>query len=244
MPATVTIPANLLSATFDYTDVGGVDASVTATLGAVTLTSNITVSTVAGAGLVINEVDYDSVGTDTTEFVEIYNGSAAPINLAGFKLVLVNGTNSSVYDTLDLSSAGTINPGQYLVIGSTAALATVAAGALTIDFKNVSVSTTSTTCKTSGTDCVQNGAPDGMALVNTTTGTLIDALSYEGSITSVTITGVGTVSLVEGTALPATVADNSNTVASLCRSPNGSDTNNASVDWKICTTLTPGAANQ
>jgi hypothetical protein len=29
----------------------------------------------------------------------------------------------------------------------------------------------------------------------------------------------------------------------LCRKPNGADTNNASVDWKVCTTRTVGTPN-
>ena len=66
---------------------------------------------------------------------------------------------------------------------------------------------------------------------------------WTGSITAVNIPGLGTVSLVEGTVLPTSVADNNATVGSLCRSPNGGDTNDAATDWKLCTTLTPGAAN-
>jgi hypothetical protein len=55
---------------------------------------------------------------------------------------------------------------------------------------------------------------------------VIAALSYAGSITAATLTGItGTVSLVEGTA---ETAIGSNTkVGSLCRIPNGQDTNNA-----------------
>jgi Lamin Tail Domain len=57
----------------------------------------------------------------------------------------------------------------------------------------------------------QNGAPDGLALVDTDDGALLDALSYEGGITAAVISG-RTYSLVEGTMLPETVAD-SNTAA-------------------------------
>lgn len=54
---------------------------------------------------------------------------------------------------------------------------------------------------------VQNGPPDGIAIVDTYAGTVLDALSDEGSITAANIIGLGIVSLVEGTALPAGVAD-------------------------------------
>ncbi len=89
---------------------------------------------------------------------------------------------------------------------------------------------------------LQNGAPDGVALVNLTTHILLDALSYEGAITAATIDGT-TYSLVEGTVLPATVADSSTVEGSLIRNPNGHDSNNAAADWAFTTTVTRGAAN-
>jgi len=179
-----------------------------------------------GGHLVINEVEYDEVGTDNGEFVEIYNGTTAAVSLSGYSLVLVNGGTSTSYLTQSLSAAGSLAAGQYLVVGSSSV--TAAAGALKINFA-------------SGNDKIQNGAPDGVALINGSS--LVDALSYEGSITAAVITGVGTVSLVEGTALSASVADSNTAAKSLCRYPNGSDTNNASVDWSLRTVVTPGAAN-
>ena len=90
----------------------------------------------------------------------------------------------------------------------------------------------------------QNGAPDGVALVNTATGALVDALSYEGAITAAQIgTATTTVSLVEGTVLAATVADSNTAAGSLIRNPDGHDTNNAATDWVFTTTVTRGAAN-
>ncbi|WP_437897234.1 lamin tail domain-containing protein [Sorangium sp. So ce124] len=192
----------------------------------------------ATAGLVINEVDYDQPGGDGAEFIEIYNGTGAPVDLTGHALVLVDGSSGapSAYRTLDLSSAGTLAAGQYLVVGSTAVVGTdtmpgvVAKGAVTIAFPGAQ------------TDRMQNGASDGIALMNTMTGAVIDALSYEGSITAVTI-GSASVSLVEGDALPATVADGGTAAGSLCRLPDGRDTNQAAADWALSATITPGAAN-
>lgn len=57
------------------------------------------------------------------------------------------------------------------------------------------------------------------------------------------IPGLGTVSLVEGTALSPSVEDPDPTPGSLCRLPNGSDTNDAATDWALSGTPTPGAAN-
>jgi hypothetical protein len=87
---------------------------------------------------------------------------------------------------------------------------------------------------------LQNGAPDGIALLEGTT--LLDALSYEGAITAATI-GAQTYNLVEGTALAATVEDSNTVAASLIRNPNGKDTNDAAADWAFTTTVTREAAN-
>jgi hypothetical protein len=179
--------------------------------------------------LVINEIDYDQVGTDTAEYIEILNTSTSPAPLAGLQVVLVNGSDNMVYDTIDLSPSNTLAPGQYLVIAGPGV--TVHAGALSLD-------------PVWSQDQIQNGAPDGLALIDSVTHTVIDALSYEGSITMATITGFAApVSLVEGTALATSVADSNTAVRSLCRMPNGHDSNDAATDWTTCGTLTPGAAN-
>ncbi|HVM68561.1 MAG TPA: lamin tail domain-containing protein [Gaiellaceae bacterium] len=88
----------------------------------------------------------------------------------------------------------------------------------------------------------QNGAPDGVALVEVATGTLLDALSYEGEITAATIAGA-TYSLVEGAPLPSSVADSNIVDGSLIRNPDGRDTNDAASDWVFTTTVTQGGAN-
>lgn len=181
------------------------------------------------AGLLINEVDYDNVGTDTTEFIELYNSGSLTINLSSLALALINGSNNVEYLRLNLSDAGpSIAPGQYLVVKSSSAVV-VPVGTLTMAFP--------------GTDSqIQNGAPDGIALVDTVSMRLLDALSYEGSITAAVITGFpGTYNLVEGTPLAA--ADDNFINGSLARLPNGVDANNAASDWALTTTLTPGAAN-
>jgi len=88
----------------------------------------------------------------------------------------------------------------------------------------------------------QNGAPDGLALVDTHAGTLLDALSYEGPIHAATI-GTATFDLVEGTMLPIVVADSNTVDGTLARIPDGRDGNDAATDWAFTTTPTPGAAN-
>jgi hypothetical protein len=88
----------------------------------------------------------------------------------------------------------------------------------------------------------QNGSPDGIALYDTRFEGVIDALSYEGAIERAFI-GAFAHTLVEGTALPPSVADSNTVAGSLSRIPNGSDTGDAATDWAFTRTPTPGAAN-
>ena len=88
----------------------------------------------------------------------------------------------------------------------------------------------------------QNGAPDGVALIDTASKALLDALSYEGAITAATIDGQ-TYNLVEGTVLADTVVDSNTVDGSLSRIPDKADTNNAASDWVFTQAKTPGAAN-
>jgi hypothetical protein len=179
-------------------------------------------------GLVINEVDYDQVNTDSAEFVEILNNTGAPYDLANHALVLVNGNGNVVYLTLSLAAAGTLDPGQYLIVAN--ANFVVPPEAKKVNFAKAN-------------DNIENGAPDGLAIVDTATMKVVDALSYEGSITMVNIANVGMVSLVEGTALPMNLQDSNAEAGSFSRLPNGYDGNNAATDWKLSKTPTPAAAN-
>ncbi len=229
VPATVTVNQNQIAATFTYQNQAtSGTATVTATLGANSSNATVTVSTGANH-LVINEVDYDQIGTDNAEYIEIFNPSATAISLAGKQLLLINGNGNAIYNTIDLSSAGSLASHQYLVVAG--ANVTVPASAKKLDPGFVA-------------DAIQNGAPDGIALIDNTNHVLIDALSYEGPMTAVDLPGFpAPVSLVEGTVLPSNIADSNSVAGALCRSPDGQDTDNAATDWKFCTTLTIGTAN-
>ena len=182
-----------------------------------------------GPTLIINEVDYDNISTDSAELVELYNASGAVLPLNGLKVVLVNGATNAVYQTIDLSSSGQLAIGQYLVIAGQGV--TVQNSAKRID-------------PLWSQDQLQNGPPDGLAIIDDVTHTVIDALSYEGAITAATINGFAApVSLVEGTPLPATVTDSNTATMSLCRFPNGTDSNNAATDWTTCNTVTVARKN-
>jgi hypothetical protein len=179
--------------------------------------------------LVINEVDYDNVSTDSSEYLELLNPSANTTSLAGLAVVLVNGATNTEYATIDLSPLVSLGPGKYLVIAG--ASVTVPTSAVKLD-------------PVWTQDEIQNGGPDGIAVVDTVKQAVIDAVSYEGSITAATITGFSTpITLVEGQALDSATADSTTVTMTLCRSPNGQDTNDALTDWKLCSTRTIGVAN-
>jgi hypothetical protein len=175
-------------------------------------------------GLVINEIDYDQVGTDAAEFVEIYNGAASPADLTGLAVVFINGSSSTEYARAPLS--GSLASGAFLVVGVSGQTLPTPAGTVRIDISAMGI---------------QNGAPDGVVLWDTARLAAVDALSYEGSLTSVTTVDGATISLVEGT--PTTLVDSNTVEESLCRMPDGRDTNDASTDWMICMTPTPGSPN-
>jgi hypothetical protein len=229
IPPQVIVPAKATSASFTYTAGGVVQVEkVTATLGAGMASSSLSVV----GRLVINEVDYDqpAPGSDDKEFIELYNGTGAAVDLADLVIYRVNGSDNQSDTALSLASGGTLGVGQYLVVVWNDALAmSLPVGTKLIKF-------------TAGTGKIQNGSPDGLALVNKATGELIDALSYAGSITAASIPGIAMpVSLVEGT--PTAAVDSNSVVGSLCRLPDGLDTNNAVMNWSFSSTPTPGAAN-
>jgi hypothetical protein len=179
--------------------------------------------------LVINELDYDNTASDQFEYVEIYNPSDQATSLFGLWLVFVNGATGAEYDAVYLGVIDTLPAKQHLLV----------AGA------GVDVPATTLKIDPGWTlDHIQNGAPDGVVIIDDVTLTVLDALSYEGSITAASIIGFSQpVSLVEGTALPATVADSNDMLLTLCRFPDGSDTNNAATDWTTCTKRTKATEN-
>jgi hypothetical protein len=182
------------------------------------------------AGIVINEVDYDNVGTDTTEYLELFNPSATSVALAGRQVILINGGTNAPYQTIDLSPLGSLGAGKYLVIAPDTV--TVPSGVLQLD-------------PLWSQDQLQNGAPDGVVLVDSVTKTALDAIAYEGAITAATLPDFTMpVSHVEGTALDAGVADSNTATKTLCRKANGVDTNNSNADWALCNARTVGTANQ
>ncbi|MEO9517360.1 MAG: ExeM/NucH family extracellular endonuclease [Paracoccaceae bacterium] len=100
----------------------------------------------------INEFHYDNVGGDIGEFIEIRVDAGGDVS--GLLVELYNGSNGTVYNTLNVADGTVSSDGDfdYYVLNLPA-------------------------------NGLQNGSPDGLALSNA--GTLVEFLSYEGSLTGI-----------------------------------------------------------
>lgn len=67
--------------------------------------------------LVINEVDADTPGSDTAEFIELFDGGAGNTALTGYTIVFYNGSNDLSYRAIDLDGYST-NAGGYFILGN------------------------------------------------------------------------------------------------------------------------------
>jgi hypothetical protein len=210
------VAANVQQATFTLNaGAAAATGTVTATLGA-TVTADVAVIELAPLGVVINEIDYDQDSTDGAEFIEVFNGTAAAVDLSGFDLVFVNGADKAVYRTVTL--AGSIPQNGYLVVGPTAVA--VPDGVVKINLD--------------GTNLFQNGAPDAVLLFRAgDPDELVDAISYEGSLSGIAVRDQ-TVDLIGDFATDA--ADVDELAGSLCRDP-------TSGDWLFCAVQSAGRAN-
>ena len=66
--------------------------------------------------VVINEFSYDDSSTDDMEYVELYNGGSSPVDLTGWTLACEDQNGPDLVFTLNAGT--TIQPGAFLVIGS------------------------------------------------------------------------------------------------------------------------------
>ena len=109
----------------------------------------------------INEFHYDNPGNDVGEFVEVAVRSGVAFTAADFSIVLYNGNGGAVYGTYTLDTFTASAP--FPISGSSE----------TVTFYSLPISG------------IQNGSPDGIALVNTTAGSVVEFLSYEGTFAAV-----------------------------------------------------------
>lgn len=81
--------------------------------------ATLNVNAVAPPNVIINEVDSDQVGTDTTEFVEIYDGGTGNTSLTGLVIVFYNGSDDISYAAFDLDGK-TTNASGYFTLANAA----------------------------------------------------------------------------------------------------------------------------
>lgn len=115
----------------------------------------------------INEFHYDNVSTDSGEFIEVVAGPGFTGDLSQVELLLYNGNGGAVYDSATLAG---IEP------------TTVTAEGYKIYSKAIAG--------------IQNGAPDGIALV--VSGVVQEFISYEGSFVATDGLAVGMTSVDVG----------------------------------------------
>ena len=246
VPATtVRVPLGARQQTFVFTAAAltsPAQGTVTARFGGVEQTATVNVVLPNGQGLVINEVDYDMVGAnDGLEFVELYNPTSASIPLTGLSLVFINGNGGKSYRKVDLSAAadGVLNSKEYLVVGPPLVINSLSNQP---GVKTLPLNPNATTL----TNLIENGAPDAVVIYSSRDDSLIDALSYEGAVTNATIEGTTTVfaRIQEGDASTAGLADSNTVQATVCRNPEGRDTNINATDFRVVPKPTPGAVNE
>ena len=88
------------------------------------------------APVVINEFCYDDGGTDDREFVELYNRSANPVDISGWKLVCRDASSGSITPggtggdpTFIIPGGNVILPGAFFVVGHATVVPTTVPGA-------------------------------------------------------------------------------------------------------------------
>ena len=152
----------------------------------------------------INEFHYDNDGTDSGEFIEVAGNGGA--SATGYSIVLYNGANGNTY------GSATALPGSF----SGAAGET---GFVQLQYPP---------------NGIQNGSPDGIALVNTADGCVVEFISYEGTF----VAGGGPANACEGTDIG--VPETGSAVGTSV----GRAGNTADGPWTLFATgATPGTAN-
>ncbi|MBG6133098.1 exonuclease III [Aquimarina sp. EL_43] len=153
----------------------------------------------------INEIHYDNASTDVEEAIEI--AGTAGTDLSGWSIVLYNGSNGTVYNTISISG---VIPDQQNGFG--------------------------TIVEILPTNGLQNGAPDGIALIDNNNA-VVQFLSYEGVITATNGPASGLTSTDIG------VSESSSTPVGASLQLSGTGTSATEFTWEISTTNSYGAVN-
>ena len=158
----------------------------------------------------INEFHYDD-STAAGDTNEFVEVAApAGTNLANYSIVLYNGNGGAAYDTTALTGIVADQQGGY----GTAAI-------------------------TYATNGIQNGSPDGIALINTSTNSLVQFLCYEGTFAAAANSGPAS----GITCTDVGVSETNATAPGSSLRLQGSGTTYGNFTWAATTTNTKGAVN-
>lgn len=179
----------------------------------------LTLCASAQYSLVINELDYDQFNpsADSAEFIELYNNGTGPINLADFLVVGINGAAGGAVNYRNfVLPAYQLNAGSHYVICGNGGFVPLCNQVENV-FSNM----------------IQNGAPDAIAILHLPDSSVVDALSYEGTVPGYS----------DGVGVPIANSDTVfNSFLGLSRFPDGNDTNDDSTDF-VLSCITPGTSN-
>ncbi|MCD8446768.1 InlB B-repeat-containing protein [Tenacibaculum finnmarkense] len=108
--------------TYSFT-VKAMDAATNSSLASNTASATTLESTTNNMPItiMINEIDVDQKGTDTNEFIELYDGGAGNTSLDNHTIVLFNGGKDKSYKTIDLTGYKTTADGYFVIGNSTVA---------------------------------------------------------------------------------------------------------------------------
>ena len=195
----------------------------TTTLTALTAlaTAGLVTATASADHIWINEFHYDNPGGDVGEFVEvgIRTPNASGFTATDYAIELYNGNGGVLYNTVALSDFAVSSP--FAVTGATSEITLY-----TLDIPGI-----------------QNGGPDGLALVNTTNNTLESFLSYEGSFVATGDEGIA--AALDATSIDVGVAEpgvGNTTSLAAAGTGVGADQFDAT-SFVLTETSTPGAIN-
>ncbi len=226
VPATVLIPANELSATFDYVDGSAVAAAtLTATLGASQASSNISIvaNLCSTTHLVISEIRSRGAGGASDEFVELYNPTSSAVTLDSTWKLEGRSNSTGAYSGRWTGTGKVIASHGHFLLGGTGYAQTPAA------------------------DESMSGITDATALRLSQGGTPVDVVCYAFNATSSAVFTTDTTYGCEGAPITNNPHNNTSstaTDASIERKPGGADgnctdTNDNSADFLVSTPSNP-----
>ncbi|MDF1562623.1 MAG: PKD domain-containing protein [Deltaproteobacteria bacterium] len=198
-----------------YATAGTFDAQLTVgDTGGNAASDTVTVSVGAPVRVLINEIRYDTTGTDDNCFIELVGDPS--VSLTGFSLVGVNGETGTPYASYPLTGQNMPADGFLVLAQSSAHALTLAEADIRTEFANL-----------------QNG-PDSLQLVKD--GIVVDAVGYTNGTTGQTFAGLTFAG--EGNPAAGVASEHS-----LGRNASSADTADNASDFRDFGTPTPGKPN-